>query len=140
MDTTTWCGSGGHGIRRPWVQKRPCGLPAIATTTSGAWRLNANKVGVDSTQAGFSVGAKWTGKNDAAWRSSPYNPRSDIYDEQGILDQARRLLELNKAMGGNGVRYAVSTEAARVHFEALFNQHFPEANIQVWHVPGTGMK
>ncbi len=104
------------------------------------WRLNVDKVGVDATKAGYTVEAKWAGRNDAAWRSSPYNPRSEFYNEKAILDQARNLIELNKASGGKGVRYAISNDAARAHFDALFRQHFPGENIQVWHVPGTGMK
>jgi len=86
------------------------------------------------------VEAKWTGRNNAAWRSSPYNPVSEFYDEAAILQQAENLLKVNKGSGGRGVRYAVSNDAARVHFESLFRGHFPGENIQVWHVPGTGMK
>ena len=76
---------------------------------------DGGRSGVDGSRAGFTVEAKWTGKNNAAWRSSPYNPRSQFYDEPGITDQARKLIELNKASGGSGVRYAVSNDAARSH-------------------------
>jgi hypothetical protein len=112
-------------------------------TAGGAQRSapnQAEKIYVDGRKAGYTVEAKWTGKNDAAWRSSPYNPRSEFYNQAKVLEQARALLDLNKATGGKGVAYAVSNEAAaRVHFEALFRRYFPGQPITVWHVPGTGM-
>ena len=121
----------------PWVkyQKHITGEPF-----EEVWKHNADKVYVDGRRAGYTVEAKWTGKNDAAWRSSPYNPRSDFYDQAKILEQARSLLDLNKATRGKGVAYAVSNPAARGHFEALFRRYFPGQPIKVWHVPGTGMK
>jgi RHS repeat-associated protein len=121
----------------PWIKYQK---HVTARPYEEMWELNAKKVGVDASSAGYTVEAKWTGQNNAAWRQSPYNPRSEFYNEQKILDQARNLIDLNKASGGNGVRYAVSNPAARQHFETLFRQHFPGENIQVWHVPGTGMK
>jgi len=61
-------------------------------------------------------------------RASPNPPR-----------RARSLLDLNDAMGGKGVAYAVSSQAARTHFEGLFRRYFPDQPIKVWHVPGAGM-
>jgi RHS repeat-associated protein len=121
----------------PWIkyQRHVTGQPF-----EEVWALNTRKIGVDASRAGYTVEAKWTGRNNAAWRSSPYNPASEFYDEAAILDQAENLLRVNKGSGGRGVRYAVSNEAARVHFENLFRAHLPGENIQVWHVPGTGMK
>ena len=107
------------------------------------WHLNTQRIAADSRNSGFFVEAKWTGKNAAAWRSSPYNPASRYYDEAKILSQAGGYLRLNAASGGLGVRYAVSNEAARAHFESLFRRHFGAAldngSLNVWHVPGTGM-
>jgi hypothetical protein len=107
------------------------------------WHLNTQRIAADARNSGFFVEAKWTGKNAAAWRSSPYNPASRYYDEAKILSQAGGYLRLNAASGGRGVRYAVSNEAARAHFESLFRRHFGAAldngSLNVWHVPGTGM-
>ncbi len=121
----------------PWVkyQQHVTGRPF-----EEMWALNARKVGVDASRAGYTVEVKWTGRNSAAWRSSPYNPVSEFYNESAILQQAENLIKVNKGSGGRGVRYAVSNDAARAHFENLFRAHFPGENIQVFHVPGTGMK
>jgi hypothetical protein len=120
----------------PWIkyQKHVTG-----ESFEQVWQHDAQKIYVDGRSAGYTVEAKWTGKNDAAWRSSPYNPRSEFYDEAKIVEQARSLLDLNEATGGKGVAYAVSTQAARAHFEALFSRYFPGQPIKVWHIPGTGM-
>jgi hypothetical protein len=120
-------------VENPWIkyQKHVTGL-----SYEDIWRLNADKVGVDASRAGYTVEAKWAGKNNAAWRSPPYNPRSEFYNEPGILDQARNLIELNKASGGSGVRYAVSNDAARAHFEALFRQHFRVRTFRYGMCPG----
>jgi hypothetical protein len=81
--------------------------------------------------------------NPAAWARSPYNPASTFYDKAGILKQARSLHQLDQASYGRGVRYVISNEPARLHFEALFQQHFPEAmqsgRLRVFHVPWNGM-
>src|SRR5882762_4552955 len=71
---------------------------------ASSW-LNAayRSYGLDASVEGYTVEAKWTGRNDAAWRSSPYNPRSQFYDETEIIGQAQRLLELNRALSGRGV-------------------------------------
>lgn len=108
------------------------------------WRLDQSKIALDARRAGFTVEAKWAGRNDAAWTSSPYNPSHRYYDEARILDQARSQLELNVALRGNGVRFAVSNEAAQQHFTNLFQQNFGvqmnNGTLQVWHVPGNGMR
>jgi LysM repeat protein len=120
----------------PWIkyQKHVTGKPF-----EEIWQHGAEKVYLDGRRAGYTVEAKWTGKNDAAWRSSPYNPRSEFYNEAKTIEQAQSLLDLNKATRGKGVAYAVSNEAARVHFELLFRRYFPAQPIRVWFVPGTGM-
>ena len=93
----------------------------------------------DGRRAGYLVEAKWTGKNNAAWRSSPYNPAHKWYNEDKILDQVRGYIELHQANGGKGIRYAVSNDAARLHFEQLFRTHFSDAMdsglLKVFHVP-----
>jgi RHS repeat-associated protein len=107
-----------------------------------SWVVNGRRVEVDGRRNGYIVEAKWTG-NPNQWSSSPYNPKHAWYDEEKILDQADRLLQLNEATGGKGVRYAVSNEAGREQFEALFREHFPDAvadgTLSVWLVPGNGM-
>lgn len=71
-----------------------------------------------------------------------YHPQHCHYNEDKILDQARRLWELNSGLG-KGVRYVVSNPAARGHFDELFRTHFPkqyaDGTIRVYHVPGNGM-
>lgn len=97
----------------------------------------------DGRRAGYFVEAKWTGNNDAAWLTSPYNPSSRHYNEAKILNQVRGYLDLNSLKIGNGVRYAVSNEAAWKHFDDLFRKYFKDqvdsGLLKVFHVPGTGM-
>ncbi len=125
----------------PWIkyQKHVTGRPY-----EERWLVNGREVGVDGLRSGYTVEAKWVGRNDAAWASSPYHPRSQFYNEAKYVDQARRLLGFNQASGGRGVRYAISNEAGRAHFERLFRAHFPDEMrsgfLQVFHVPGTGMR
>lgn len=108
------------------------------------WRLGLQKVALDGRRSGFTIEAKWTGRDDAAFASSPYNPSHRYYNEAKNVEQARSLLELNKSTNGGGVRYAVSNAAARDHFAEVFESHFPEAvkqgDLQVFYVPGTGMR
>jgi RHS repeat-associated protein len=125
----------------PWVkyQKHVTGRPY-----EERWLLNDKEVGVDALKAEYTVEVKWAGRNEAAWKRSPYNPASQFYDEAKIVDQASRLLKFNEARGGKGVRYSLSNEAAQAHFDSLFRQYFPEeikrGTLQVFHVPGNGMK
>ena len=88
--------------------------------------------------------AKWTGRNESAWKSSPYHPDHRYYDEAKILHQARSQVELNESIGGKGVRYSVSNAAAQSHFTTLFQRNFGTqmklGTLQVWHVPGNGMR
>ena len=112
------------------------------------WESSQKKMGVDARKEGYVVEAKWTGRNDAARRSSRYNPLHVRYShdqiEPKLLDQAKRLLELDSHSKGHGVRYAVSNLAAQRHFEQLLRKHFAKATasgqLRVWHVPGDGMK
>jgi RHS repeat-associated protein len=107
------------------------------------WQLSQRKMASDGRRAGYLVEAKWTGKNDAAWRSSPYNPAHEFYDESKMLDQVRGYLELHSTNGSKGIRFAVSNNAAQKHFEQLFRANFKEnlesGLLKVFHVPGTGM-
>jgi len=108
------------------------------------WQGPNGRMGVDGRKAGYLVEAKWAGGNDAAFANNDfYNPAGEFYDEANILRQARGYLDMNEANGGNGVRYALSNDAARAHFENLFSQNFPEAmqsgTLQVFHVPANGM-
>jgi RHS repeat-associated protein len=121
----------------PWIryQEHATGRPY-----EELWQLGSKRLGVDARRAGYTVEVKWTGRNDAAWKTSPYNPNSPFYNEAGILDQARGLIALDRAADGKGVRYAVSNSASRTHFETLFRREFPGEAIQVWHVPGTRMR
>jgi hypothetical protein len=107
------------------------------------WQLSQRRMATDGRRAGYFVEVKWTGKDDAAWRSSPYNPSHEFYDEERILAQVRGYLELHSAVGSKGIRFAVSNDAARRHLEQLFETHFEEhvesGLLRVIHVPGTGM-
>lgn len=55
----------------PWIkyQKRVTGRPYEET-----WRVGDHNVNLDGKRAGYTVEAKWTGKNSAAWESSPIIP------------------------------------------------------------------
>jgi hypothetical protein len=124
----------------PWAkyQKHVTGLDFEET-----WLMNQKNLGVDATAAGYTVEAKWAGKNAAAWKSSPYNPSSEFYNEPKILGQAKRLLEKNAQTKGGGVRYAISNDPAAKHFAELFEKNFPDemksGALKVWTVPGNGM-
>jgi hypothetical protein len=78
----------------------------------------------------------------AAFESSPYHP-SNFFDEDGFVDQARRLLALNSELGGGGVRYAVSNEAGANFARGVLREWFPNEMesgvLGVFHVPGDGM-
>jgi RHS repeat-associated protein len=109
------------------------------------WRLsNGREVHVDGGPAnGWITEAKFTGGSEAEWSKSQYNPEHRHYDESKITDQAGKLLDLNREVGGNGVRYAISNEAGARHFSDVLGKAFPEAmadgSLAVHHVPGNGM-
>jgi hypothetical protein len=106
------------------------------------WRVNGRTTQVDGGPSPYVVEAKWMGRNDAAFESSPYHP-SNFFDEAGFVDQARRLLALNRELGGRGVRYAVSNEAGANFTRAVLREWFPDemasGMLGVFHVPGDGM-
>ncbi|MEV5339779.1 DNRLRE domain-containing protein [Streptomyces sp. NPDC052676] len=112
------------------------------------WKLNSGphagrRVEVDGgPQDGFIVEAKWTGRNSAAWDTSPYNP-GNFFNESKVVDQAERLLALDAALKGKGVRYAVSNIEGAAFFRAVLRERFPDemasGRLAVWHVPGDGM-
>jgi RHS repeat-associated protein len=128
-------------LDNPWVKYQ---RHVTGRNYEDAWRLGGHDVFPDTRRMSYTVEAKWAGRNTAAWARSPYNPVSRFYDEAGILKQARSLLELDRASYGRGVRYAISNDPGRLHFERLFQRHFPEAmrsgRLRVFHVPGTGMR
>lgn len=107
------------------------------------WRMDGKITETDGDMGGYLTEAKWTGRNDAAFKSSPYNPSHKFYNEGKILDQASRLLDLSNRLGRQGVRYMISNDAGRQSFTDLFMQHFPEemesGRLAVFHVPGDGM-
>jgi hypothetical protein len=107
------------------------------------WQNAGHEIHVDGgpTDDGYIVEAKWTG-SERQWGSSPYNP-FNYFNEDSVVGQARKLLGLNDALGGNGVRYAVSNSQGAAFFNAIFREWFPDqmesGALQVWHVPGNGM-
>ena len=72
---------------------------------------------------------KWCGQNAKAWTKSQYHPGHRHYDEAKLVDQARRLLALDAATGGTGVRYVVPHADAQSAFMTLWRRHFP-AEVQ----------
>ncbi|GIF09904.1 hypothetical protein [Actinoplanes siamensis] len=107
------------------------------------WNLNGRNVQLDGGSARkYIVEAKWMGRNDAAFESSPYHP-SNFFDEQKFVDQARRLIALGRDQKSMGVRYAVSNRAGADFTRTLFREWFPEEMnsgfLKVFHVPGDGM-
>jgi YD repeat-containing protein len=125
----------------PWVAYQEV---ATGKSYEELWQLNQQVIALDARTAGYTVEAKWAGRNNAAWESSPYHPDHRFYNEAKILDQASRQLDLNAATGGKGVRFAISNEAAQQQFTMLFEQHFPSqvgnGMLSVWYVPGNGMR
>ncbi|NEA52713.1 hypothetical protein G3I60_00615 [Streptomyces sp. SID13666] len=71
------------------------------------------------------VESKWTG-NENQWASSQYNPAHTHYDESKITSQTEKLLDLNDALGGNGLRYAISSPQGATPFTELLSGKFPE--------------
>ncbi|MER7761922.1 RHS repeat-associated core domain-containing protein [Streptomyces sp. NPDC097619] len=108
------------------------------------WKNRGRIVQVDGgpTAKGFIIEAKWTGKNSAAWESSPYHP-SNFFNESKTVDQAARLIQLDADLGGSGVRYAVSNREGAAFLNAVFREWFPtemaNGRLLVRHVPGNGM-
>lgn len=96
---------------------------------------------------GFLVEAKWTGNDHPdAWSRSLYNPSHSrsVFNESTTVGQARRLLDLNSALGGSGVRYAVSNPGGAAFYRAVLREAFPEemenGTLRVFHVSAVGMK
>lgn len=112
------------------------------------WQLpSGRRVQLDGVNEGYIVEPKWTGKNDAAYRSTHYNPKSETYKTKKkaeILDQVSRQIEFAQMQGLNGVRWCVSAPQAQKDLEKLFREEHPDLYksgfLQVWHVPGTGMQ
>ncbi|MFD4602086.1 LamG-like jellyroll fold domain-containing protein [Streptomyces sp. NPDC058464] len=105
------------------------------------------KVDGGPDENGFITEAKWTGNDyPSAWSRSRYNPShpETVFNESTTVDQARRLLNLNSALGGSGVRYAVSNSGGAAFYRAVFREWFPEEMesgvLQVFHVSAVGMK
>ncbi|WP_167517585.1 LamG-like jellyroll fold domain-containing protein [Micromonospora orduensis] len=106
------------------------------------WSHNGRNVQVDGGPRSYVVEAKWMGRNDAAFESSPYHP-SNFFDEAKFIDQTQRLLDLGRDQRSKGVRYAVSNKVGADFTRALFRERFPEEMesgfLGVFHVPGDGM-
>jgi hypothetical protein len=124
----------------PWIRYQQL---VTGKSYEEVWQLNANKVALDGLDSGYVTEAKWVGKNDNAWASSPYNPDHEFYDESKILNQAQTQIDFSKTTNGEGVRFAISSPAGQQHFFSLFAENFPEeinsGFLNVFHVPGDGM-
>lgn len=124
----------------PWIRYQ---RHVTGKDYEAVWEMNAREIALDAQNNGFTVEAKWTGRNDKAWNSSPYNPNHEFYDPERVLNQAGRQLEHARATNSNGVRFAVSNEAARRHFLELFEGKFKSdvdsGFLSVWYIPGDGM-
>ncbi|MFJ8202899.1 polymorphic toxin-type HINT domain-containing protein [Micromonospora chalcea] len=106
------------------------------------WNPNGRNVQVDGGPRKYTVEAKWMGRNDAAFESSPYHP-GNFFDEAKFVDQTRRLLALARDQQSMGVRYAVSNQIGANFTRTLLGERFPEemksGYLGVFHVPGDGM-
>ncbi|MFD3328696.1 polymorphic toxin-type HINT domain-containing protein [Streptomyces sp. NPDC058701] len=112
------------------------------------WQHNGQLTKVDGgpDANGWITEAKWTGNDHPnAWSKSLYNPthQRTAFDEAKTVDQARRLLDLNNALDGSGVRYAVSNQAGAAFYRAVLREWFPEemasGALRVFHVSAVGM-
>jgi Pretoxin HINT domain len=112
------------------------------------WMQNGSLTKVDGgpDANGFITEAKWAGNDSpTGWSSSRYNPLNPrtVFNESTTVNQAQRLLDLNGALGGSGVRYAVSSEGGAAFYRALFREWFPDemadGTLAVYHVPAIGM-
>ncbi|MGW6356549.1 DNRLRE domain-containing protein [Streptomyces sp. NPDC055092] len=111
------------------------------------WQHNGRLVKVDGgpDQYGFITEAKWAGPaTPGGYNRSRYNPlhADTVFSESTTVDQAQRLLGLNNALGGSGVRYAVSSPGGAAFYQALFREWFPaeleSGALAVYHVPFGG--
>jgi hypothetical protein len=110
------------------------------------WKLSdGSVVCVDGRSGNILVEAKWTG-NPKQWDSSPYNPSHEFHTPEidaKVVDQARRLLQLQSEGGFKALNYTISNAQGRAHFLDLLSRHFPDefrsGRIKVWEVDGTGM-
>jgi hypothetical protein len=146
------CGSSGDPGSAEFVGKRnlpgkPKAWSKFQVLVTGRayeeeWRINGERTQADGGPLPFVVEAKWFGRNNAAFESSPYHP-SNYFNEATFVDQARRLLALNRELGSGGVRYAVSNEAGANYVRAVlrewFSDEFENGTLRVYYVPGDGM-
>lgn len=108
------------------------------------WILDGREIRLDGGPGadGYITEAKWTG-NEKTWNSSPYNPKNTFFDEAGAVDQAAKEMALNRALGGPGVRYAVSNKEGAAFYAALFREWFPQqmasGELSVEFKSGAGM-
>ncbi|MEU1894836.1 DNRLRE domain-containing protein [Streptomyces pristinaespiralis] len=111
------------------------------------WQHNGRLVKVDGgpDQYGFITEAKFAGPSTpGGFNGSIYNPlhAKTVFNESTAIDQAQRLLGLNNALGGKGVRYAVSSEGGAAFYRAVFREWFPaeleSGALAVYHVPFGG--
>jgi len=101
----------------------------VAGPNDETWRHNGRDVQVDGRDGKTLLEPKWCGQNAKAWTKSQYHPGHRHYDEAKLVDQARRLLALDAATGGTGVRYVVPHADAQSAFMTLWRRHFP-AEVQ----------
>ncbi len=108
-----------------------------------AWRLSDGRIVKVDAINGKIVEVKWTNAPSSAYSSSPYNPSHEFYNEEDLVDQLAREMQLAREQGLPGVVVAVSNEAAQADFMNLIETHFPEEYqsgfIKVWMVPVTGI-
>jgi RHS repeat-associated protein len=111
------------------------------------WTHNGRTIKVDGgpDQYGFITEAKFAGPSTpGGFNGSIYNPlhANTVFKESTVVDQAQRLLGLNNALGGKGVRYAVSSEGGAAFYQAVFREWFPaeleSGALAVYHVPFGG--
>lgn len=111
------------------------------------FELGGNRIQVDGGPTltnGYLVEAKFTGGEESQWAGSPYNPANGMFDVDKRVQQVQRLLDLNYALGGRGVRFVASNQMSTLFFRAFFSEWFPDqmrdGTLAVYHVPiGDGM-
>ncbi|MGW1086976.1 DNRLRE domain-containing protein [Streptomyces sp. NPDC002596] len=111
------------------------------------WQHNGRLVKVDGgpDQYGFITEAKFAGPSTpGGFNRSVYNPlhANTVFNESTTIDQVQRLMGLNNALGGRGVRYAVSSPGGAAFYHALFREWFPaeleSGALAIYHVPFGG--
>lgn len=113
---------------------------------SEMWQLaDGSRVEVDAINS-MIVEVKYTNGTSAAFsgnKPSPYSPQSRFYNEEKIVEQMGNQIRLAQEKGLPGLRYTVSNDAARLHFENLLRARYPEqfasGFVRIYEVPVTGI-